>query len=306
VVAGAFVLRLCKSSWSDSDSTKAVSIRSIVAFVLPLIFGMALTSVSSRSDVMLLTLFRSAKEVGIYSAAFQIASILAIVLQCVETVILSRLSKSIQDNDVQSLTFFYSSGLSLGYLIGLPLFIAFMIFNKELLAVYGGDFKDAGLCLQVLSVAQIFNLATGSANAILVFSGRTTIVFINSFVVCAIQISLNYLLVPNYGILGASTSFCMAYLTLNLLRVLQVYLFLRVHPFRKIVLFPTIFAAIGCYLLGEFGSYQVFEFSSYEKFACFVGIVILIYGSVFLFLGTSRLCTLFTEVKSVARSVLKV
>src|SRR5690606_30170559 len=66
------------------------------------------------------------------------------------------------------------------------------------------------------------NLATGSANAILLMSGKTRTVLGNSLCFAALSVVLLALLTPVYGLNGAAISVASAQVLLNLLRLVQV------------------------------------------------------------------------------------
>lgn len=247
LVAGWGLSRLVHRSPIESAAINEAepSALRILSYTGPLVAGGLSSAIANRSDVLLLSHYQSASEVGLYCAAYQTAAILTIILQCVESVLIPYVSEAINNRNRTDLRHLYSLSLRWVYLLGLPLFLLFETFNREIMGMFGEGFQSAGICLSFLAAAQMFNLATGSANAILIYSGKAKLIMGNSILAGLLQLVINLWAIPRYGMLGAAATAAMVMSLVNLLRLAQVYRCCKVHPYRLELLKPTV-AALLC------------------------------------------------------------
>jgi O-antigen/teichoic acid export membrane protein len=217
----------------------------ILSYTGPLVVGILSCSIANRSDILLLSYYQTASQVGLYCAAYQTAAILAIILQCVESVAVPYISEAINKKNHKDLRQLYTLSLRWVYLLGLPLFLLFETFSEDIMRMFGEEFTSAGTCLAILAAAQMLNLATGSANAVLVYSGRSRLILGNSLLQGFLQAGINLWAIPRYGMLGAAATAAVVMSLVNLLRLVQVYRWCGAQPYRAGLLKPTV-AALVC------------------------------------------------------------
>ena len=215
----------------------------LMGYVLPLLFGLLFGAVASRSDVLLLGYFNGARDTGMYAASLMTAAIIAIILQSLESFMAPLLSESLALGIRKNTQDIFSFSLRWGVLLGFPLLFCFCLFSREILGFYGEAFQSAALCLVLLTVGQFINIATGSANSILLFSGKSKVVMINELFKSILQIVLNILLIPMYGITGAAISMLVALTAINVLRLIEVYKMLGIHPYERELMKPVVAAS---------------------------------------------------------------
>ncbi len=102
---------------------------------------------------------------------------------------------------------------------------------------------------------EIFNAAGGLAGIILIMSGRPKVALFNSIISFILILSLSYLLIPIYGILGAAISYSITIVLINVLRITELYYFEKIQPFKLSYVKPIIAGAL-VYLLMFFVIHQ--------------------------------------------------
>jgi O-antigen/teichoic acid export membrane protein len=80
-------------------------------------------------------------------------------------------------------------------------------------------------------------------------SGRTRISLANATGVLLINIVLNILLIPRYGILGSAVAVSAAISLINLIRLVEVWSILKLHPYRLDALKPLCAGAAAFFIL---------------------------------------------------------
>ena len=105
----------------------------------------------------------------------------------------------------------------------------------------------------------MIDAGVGSVGYMLMMTGRPKINLLNSSILCGITIMMNLILIPKYGIIGAAMGTTFSVVVINVLRLLEVYYFERIHPYQKNFIKPIasgILAASIVYILGRFFPYE--------------------------------------------------
>lgn len=205
----------------------------LVKFLTPMLFYNVINIVSGRLDVLVLGAIAAASDVGQYSAAFQTSAMLAIVLQGLETVYAPIFSSHIGKHDFVSLREDYRKALRWTMLISSPVIIDFLLFPELALIPFGSQYDDAASILAILCFGQFINLATGSANAILLAMGKTRIVLLNSILYLIASVLFIGIGTYVWGVKGAAIGVVGAITVPNILRVLFVYKISKCTPFSR-------------------------------------------------------------------------
>lgn len=210
----------------------------VITYSLPLLGGLFLNSIATRSDVFFLGYWVPVAQIGIYSAAFQTAAIMAVVLGTLESVATPFLSESISMNnrvDVRSLA---GTVLRWTIMVTLPLCIIMAVFATDVMDLFGQQFVSGWACLVILTVGQFANSVTGCSNGMLLWSGHSKLVMWNSVVASGTQIALYLILIPSYGIVGAAIAASASLVLTTILRIVQVHHVLRIWPYDSTILKP--------------------------------------------------------------------
>ena len=84
---------------------------------------------------------------------------------------------------------------------------------------FGEGFDSGGLALQVITLRQLVNIATGSANILLNSTGNEDALKKSHFAGAAGALVLRVTLIPSHGVAGGATAIACAIATQNLLTV---------------------------------------------------------------------------------------
>jgi O-antigen/teichoic acid export membrane protein len=214
----------------------------VLKFALPLVLGIFFNVAATRADILMIGSMINTEQAGIYAAAFQSAAILGLILFSVEQVIAPMLAEMLSGGKKRAKEI-YALSLRWPMMLGMPLFTIFVIMAPELMGVFGPSFHQAVPCFVILLVGQMVALVTGSSNYILLVSGYSKIVMLNELIGATILFVLNFLLIPRLGIIGAAVAVASNLAFINILRVLQVQYFLKLHPYEKTLWKPALAGA---------------------------------------------------------------
>jgi len=203
----------------------------VLTYSLPLLAGLLFNSAAARSDVLLLGIWSSVEDVGIYSAAFQTAASMALVLGTLESIATPFLSEKLSGNDPVQVRVLTGTLLRWTLMVTMPLCIVMTMFATDILSLFGSRFESGALCLVILAVGQFLYSVTGCSHGLLLWSGRSKLVMWNSIGISVVQIGLYILLIPFFGMLGAALASGGSLILSMIVRTVQVRRVLHIWPF---------------------------------------------------------------------------
>ena len=127
----------------------------------------------------------------------------------------------------------YKSTSKWNFLVVLPLVLLILLFATEIIRLlYGNDYAPGSTALIILSFGIAMNDFSGTAGNILVGSGHTKLNLVCEAIAAVMNILLNILLIPRYGITGAAVATSISYTARNISAVSFVYFKFGIHPFK--------------------------------------------------------------------------
>jgi O-antigen/teichoic acid export membrane protein len=85
--------------------------------------------------------------------------------------------------------------------------------------------------LEIMTVAWLFNTASGPCGYMLTMSGRPLVQMVNYIFGLAFNVAMNIFLIPRFGITGAAIAWGATIVLLTTVRMAQVWHFMRMLPF---------------------------------------------------------------------------
>lgn len=211
------------------DITPQFEPAKIIGYSLPLMFASIISSVANWFDIIMLEIFTQSATVGLYQAAFQTAIGLGFLLASMNTIFPS-IAADLYHNDRDRLNDFYVSvtkWISYFTILG---FLFIVIHSREILGIFGPQFKAAWPALIILAGNTSIAALTGPASYLLSMSQYERIEFVNSVVLMALNFTLNLVLIPRYGLLGAAVATTISLSLVNFLRLGETWRFLAILP----------------------------------------------------------------------------
>jgi O-antigen/teichoic acid export membrane protein len=164
------------------------------------------------TDILLLGAFNEFKDVAYYSRSVQLALLVSLVLHAVNTVYAPKIAELYTLKKYNTLNQSVRKATKLIFITSfLPILLLFF-FANSFLKLFGDDYTQAAIALQVLMVGQIVNTFTGSVGMYMNMTNRQKVLQNILLITIVLNFILNFVLIPKYGMLGAaiSTSFSTA------------------------------------------------------------------------------------------------
>lgn len=179
-------------------------------------------SATRWGDVAVLVLFVSATQVGWYQASYQTAVLLLFAVVSIES-IYPPLASELYSNDRHE-TLRTLSTLAVKWTTLLTLFAtAFVVvFRKEILLLFGQSFVAAQWVLAILAIGRGVNAVTGPVGFLLSMTEYERLEMWNNALAAVVNVALNFLFVPLFGLLGAAVATTVTLVLLNFGRVAEI------------------------------------------------------------------------------------
>ncbi len=207
-------------------------VSSILRFSLPQTMTAALFFTIVWTDTVVLSRFRSAAEVGIYSIIGRLLNPATLVSTAVGQMFGPRIAAVDARGDRRTLTTMLKRVTYWNTAVSAPFFAIMCVLPVPLLALFGPRYTAGAAALVILASGQLINTAAGPLGQVINLSGRPYVTLANNALVGATNIAVALVLIPRYGMTGAAIATASALTFVNLIKLVEVKLLLKTHPFR--------------------------------------------------------------------------
>jgi len=175
-----------------------------VAFPIFLVSGTYM--LSNRADAIMLGYMLGTKEAGIYSIASRMATLIVFPMTIVQVVAAPMIAELYAKREHQTLQKLVSISSTTMFMSALPIAVGLVLLGYKLLSLFGSDFPQASSSLSILALGQLINAFTGVGGYLMTMTGYQTLAAWIVGVSAALNISLNWVLIPILGLEGAAIS----------------------------------------------------------------------------------------------------
>ena len=231
------------------DTAAVSDTKSLLRFSLPLFLAGLLSLFLQQINPLMLGYFRPSGEVGVFAAALRTALLLLLILDSFNAIFSPMISDLLNKGAGEKLEELFKIVTKWVLTLSFPALLVLISFGGEILALWGKGYREGLTCLVILCLGQFINCATGPVGYMISMSGRTKISLANAAGALLINIILNILLIPRYGILGCAVAVAAAVSLINLIRLVEVWLILKVHPYRLDTFKPLAAGAAAFFIL---------------------------------------------------------
>ena len=215
-IVGAWLLRRSRPAELNERPAPEYQSSAWRKAVIPLAMITGLQLINNYADLIILGIFRTDEEVGIYRAVFQVALLVIFGLQAMNQVLQPHFARLYEQGDIAKLQRLVTTSARAILALALAPVMIFMVFGSELLeGVFGEGFRAGGLALAILAVGQLVNAAMGSVGVLLNMTGHERDSMKGISIAASVNVALNLVLVPPLGIEGAAVATAVSLLVLN-------------------------------------------------------------------------------------------
>ncbi|MFC7138986.1 flippase [Halosimplex aquaticum] len=213
-------------------------------YSLPLSGSKAGSLLYNQVDVFMVGIFLSSAEVGIYSISMLLAGVILLPLSGFNQLFPPVASRLYSEGDMEMLQSVFTTVTR--WTITATLFIGsvLVIYRREALVLFGEEFTAGTMVLTLFVVGKAVVAFSGPSNDLLMMTDHQYVVMLNHWTFGVLNVALNYVLIMEYGFIGAAIATAGINAVLNVLRVLEVWYFEGMIPY-SVRLWKPLTAAVG-------------------------------------------------------------
>jgi O-antigen/teichoic acid export membrane protein len=216
----------------DSAEKELRSYSEILKISVPLMFAQSVQFIMAWTDKLmlgaidtpnvLLGLTTNSSEVGIYHTAFKLSMFAAVALMSINSIASPKFAEMYASKNKEGLKKIVHQSTKMIFWVTLPLVVIFFSIPDFLLGLFGEEFKIGMFAFILLSCGKMISAFSGSVGNILQMTGNQNILARILFLGAIINVLLNLILIPKYGINGAAIASTISTVFWNITMVFAV------------------------------------------------------------------------------------
>jgi O-antigen/teichoic acid export membrane protein len=200
-----------------------------------------------RIDIVLVAIMRGPAEAAVYTAATRFLVVGQLGNMAISMAAQPRFTELFALGDRRSANVIYQVTTAWLVLLTWPLYMLAIVFGPEVLSVFGHSYKAGADVMVILGLTMLLATACGQVDMVLITTGRSSWSLINGLLAVGVNVGMDLVLIPKYGITGAAIGWAVAIVVTNLMPMAQLASSIRLQPFgRGTVIAATLSAVSFC------------------------------------------------------------
>jgi len=209
----------------------------LLSFSVPLVFAGFVWNILSQADTIILGVFKSEIDVGLYHVVLPNAQLLLVVPVAIYYLLLPTISDLFAKNKKNDIKSIYKTVARLGFYFNFPLFLIVFVFPNEVITfIFGSNYLVGGMvgyAQSILAVGFFIYSFSRISNAVISLYERTGLWLLNAILTLGSNVLLDIILVPLYGVIGAAVATTISFIFFSILNIAEGFYISkpRMHPF---------------------------------------------------------------------------
>lgn len=206
--------------------------KQLIKYSLPLLITSTLLNIMSWTATMMLGYFKSAEVVGVYSAVSPLVGFLGMLIGPMGFVYVPVVSKLWGENKTGLVGPIYQIMTKWCFLLTFPIFLLIFVYPESLLTnIYGANYASGAIVLRILALGSIANSYFGFNYHTIMASGDSNLLMKCSLASAGMNVLLNFMLIPQYGIIGAAIASSVSFSAIEVFMTFRIWKNQSMHPF---------------------------------------------------------------------------
>lgn len=198
--------------------------------ILPFMLISGMYVINNRADVLMVGYLLGAKAAGIYTVAARCAELITFTIVALNTSLAPVVASLYRQNEQERLQRIVTKSSRFLLFVTLPIVGILVLFSEEFLLFWGIEFAEGATVLRLLSLGQLVNVSMGAFLGLLLnMTGHEQYTAFALGFAAIINIILNIILIPVWGINGAATATIISLVFFKILLFRGVYSKLNIH-----------------------------------------------------------------------------
>jgi O-antigen/teichoic acid export membrane protein len=173
-----------------------------VSFPMLLVAGMQV--MNQRVDILMVGSLMGAEEAGIYDVANRGVMIIMLIFFAINQPLAPVIAQLHAEKRTERLQNILVRAARISLLAALPIGLLLIIFATPFLRLFGEEFPAGRIPMIIMTVGYVITMSFGSVSSALTMTGHERAAAFGIGVSVVLNITLNLLLIPHYGMVGAA------------------------------------------------------------------------------------------------------
>ncbi|MEM1041067.1 MAG: oligosaccharide flippase family protein [Bacteroidota bacterium] len=220
--------------------------RKLLSFAIPQNLNMTLNRFLTGVDVLMLgALGASAAAVGTYGAGAAVVREIRQVRLAFSSALAPQIARLYGQGEREALSRVYSTTARWTATLGIPLLLAVAVLHTDLLRVFYPDYEDAAAFMLWLLLIPYLSTGFGLAGNVVVMTGHSRLNLFNSVSSGIINVALNFVLIPRFGLVGAAAASALGSLVTTVLQLFEAHWIVGVSMQLGVIYRPHVAGLVG-------------------------------------------------------------
>ncbi|MGD9706805.1 MAG: lipopolysaccharide biosynthesis protein [Candidatus Delongbacteria bacterium] len=186
--------------------------------------------VTANLDKIMIGHYLSLSKTGIYSIALAITSTMNIIFDSFARITQPKLSEHLEKENKEDLKNAYYENLYNNIHFGVIAYTLLCVFSHDILSALGKEYSEGSLIIVIIATGLLFNLNAGMCGEVIALSKFYKFDFYSRISLIFIVIASNIILIPIFGITGASVATASNYIFYDLIKIIYAFRKFGLHP----------------------------------------------------------------------------
>lgn len=206
--------------------------KQLIKYSFPLLISATLINLMTWTDTIILGYFKSTEVVGIYSAVIPLVGFLTMIINSMGFVYIPVASKLWGEKKAHLMGPLFQVMTKWCFMLTFPIFALMFLYPEFILTkLYGAQYASGATVLRILSMGFVVNSYLGFRYQTIIASGDSKYLMKCSIASAGINIILNFMLVPQFGMVGAAIASSVSFASIEALMCFRLWKKQNIHPF---------------------------------------------------------------------------
>ncbi|RLZ11566.1 hypothetical protein EAH69_03865 [Faecalibacter macacae] len=217
-----FVIYLLKKIPKGIDGD-IVTFKEIIRYSLPMCISSIIIYLLSTIDIALLRYFFGSSEVAFYALAIKLISVSGMIILSINVNVSPQISELNAKDKRKELESLLKKSSRIIFVLNFILCIFLLIFSEYILSFFGSEYLVAKKSFLILILGQFIIAGFGSVAVYLNMTGRPIVFRRILFFALLLNIGLNYVLIPHFGLVGAAITYVITIIFWNATSTVYIF-----------------------------------------------------------------------------------
>lgn len=258
-----------------------VEIHKLWEYNIPIYAGIFANTAFRLSPIFIMGYFLENAEIGVFNVSYKVGALVLFSMSAFQTIFMPTISALFAKNDKQTISDLFKTVTKWIFTFSLIFFFIILAYEEPILKIFGEEFTSGTVVLILIMGGELVNASTGLVGAIILMSGRSGVMLVNSLIQFVMIVALAWWLTPIYGSVGTAIAYAFSITIMNFVRIVELYHFEKMHPYKFSTLKPMLASSVAflvIFYLNRLTTFNIYlEFVLGILIFLFVFIVILLW-----------------------------